>query len=500
MEHATKLFAEIQSAYEVLSDAQERAWYDSHRNVFLGGSQPGQNDRHEFFYNMRMTTAEDVHKLMMRFNGLAYSKSTAGFYSGLREFFSHLAKEEETACKWENVDPVEYPSFGQEDDDYDDVVRPFYAAWKGFFTRKSYSWKDSYRLSDAPDRRVRRLMEKQNKGLRDEAIRDFNDAVRSLVAFVRKRDLRYQENQKSEEDRQKILREAAVAQSARSRAARQAKLNYLDRQTVPEWAKSTMVDEHEGRFSDDEDPKQHEIECVICNKSFKSEAQYETHEKSKKHIKRVKHLQREMRDQDQEIGDSESQTAAPNVVHQPSFGPGHEEDDHQDQIDENGVPPVRTDDGGLDHDKPRTFEPERPSGEASNSARDGSSTEGQSSHEEDDDCASKTEIEDRLTSPESNDLASQLKATALKDVTGASDSEAFSAPKLGKAKQKRAKRAAQKDVEAKDATSSDFQCVVCRAEFPSKSKLFVHIKDMGHAAPVSSTGSKGAKSRKGRET
>lgn len=196
-----------------------------------------------------MTTADDVLKLMMKYNGrLDYNNSTTGFYGGLRDFFGQLAKEEEIACKWEDIDPVEYPDFGLQDDDYDDVVRPFYAVWNGFVTRKTYSWKDLYRLSDAPDRRVRRLLEKQNRGLRDDAIREFNDAVRSLVAFVRKRDRRYQENQKSEGERQKILRDAAAAQSMRSRAERQAKLDELDRQRLPEWAKPTAVDEHEGAF------------------------------------------------------------------------------------------------------------------------------------------------------------------------------------------------------------------------------------------------------------
>lgn len=35
VEGATALFAQIQEAYEVLSDPQERAWYDSHREQIL---------------------------------------------------------------------------------------------------------------------------------------------------------------------------------------------------------------------------------------------------------------------------------------------------------------------------------------------------------------------------------------------------------------------------------------------------------------------------------
>jgi DnaJ family protein A protein 5 len=33
VEEATKLFADLQAAYEILSDPNERAFYDSHRNT-----------------------------------------------------------------------------------------------------------------------------------------------------------------------------------------------------------------------------------------------------------------------------------------------------------------------------------------------------------------------------------------------------------------------------------------------------------------------------------
>jgi len=37
VDNATMKFAEVSSAYEVLSDPQERAWYDSHRESILRG-------------------------------------------------------------------------------------------------------------------------------------------------------------------------------------------------------------------------------------------------------------------------------------------------------------------------------------------------------------------------------------------------------------------------------------------------------------------------------
>ena len=37
LEEATERFKEIQNAYSVLSDPNERAWYDSHRESILRG-------------------------------------------------------------------------------------------------------------------------------------------------------------------------------------------------------------------------------------------------------------------------------------------------------------------------------------------------------------------------------------------------------------------------------------------------------------------------------
>jgi DnaJ family protein A protein 5 len=484
VENATKLFAEIQSAYEVLSDPQERAWYDSHRDVLLRGEQAGQATTEEFSYNIRMTTAGEVLKLMMKFNGhVEFTDSPSGFYGGLQDLFKKLAREEEIACQWEDVEQVEYPEFGHKDDTYEDVVRPFYASWNGFATRKSYSWKDVYRLSEAPDRRIRRLMEKENKRHREEAIQEFNDAVRSLIAFVRKRDPRYQENQKSEAERQRILRDAAAAQKARSRAARQARMEEMDAAAVPDWAKSGPVDEHEGGFSSEEELEQHEFECVVCNKSFKSEAQYEAHEKSKKHIKLVKQLRKDMKDQGQALDLDESP------------------DQHEKTVEADDL---------VAHAEANTYEEDAHAAreelgreaEATMNGHTSSKLDSRSSitdDGEDADYAPRDEVVDRLNYDKPDDLTARLRASVLEDTPDTSGTEDSSQPKLGKAKLKRAKKAAQKasagEAAARD-SEAGFKCAVCQAGFPSKTRLFNHIKDQGHAAPVAQMKANSGKGKK----
>ena len=235
---------------------------------------------------------------MGKFNSnVPFDDQPNGFFGILEATFAQLALEEQAACQWEGLDYQPFSPFGSAGDAYDSVAKPFYASWSGFYTKKSFGWKDKYRLTDAPDRRVRRLMDKENKKLRDDAIRDFNDAVRSLVAFVRKRDPRYVPNVQSEAERQKVLRESAAAQAARSRAANQVKLgDYV----VPEWARSRGgAGEQLSDFSATEEESEVEhIECVICGKTFKSEKQFEAHERSKKHLRAVQQLRRQMRRED----------------------------------------------------------------------------------------------------------------------------------------------------------------------------------------------------------
>jgi DnaJ family protein A protein 5 len=45
-------------------------------------------------------------------------------------------------------------------------------------------------------------------------------------------------------------------------------------------------------------------------------------------------------------------------------------------------------------------------------------------------------------------------------------------------------------------SAADFRCAVCQASFPSKTRLFTHIKDQGHAAPIAQVKAKSGKGKK----
>src|SRR5262249_21304200 len=81
---------------------------------------------------------------------------------------------------------------------------------------------------------------------------------------------------------------------------------------------------------------------------------------------------------------------------------------------------------------------------------------------------------------------------SISDVATVADAGPATGKKMGKAAQKRAKKAAQQD--SSKQTDLKFKCARCDAAFPSRTRLFQHIKDFGHAAPVP----KSAKAAKGK--
>ncbi len=298
VDNATKLFAEVQTAYEVLSDPHERAWYDSHQDVLVHGAKDSSYGGAGTSVG-GLSVADLIQVIIDLPSTADYTDSTSGFYTTMRELFDQIAEEEYLAADDQGVTAPDYPSFGHADDDYEGAVKPFYAVWMGFSTRKTFAWRDVYKLSEASDRRVRRTMEKENKRHRDEGIREYNDVVRALLSRVRKRDRRYLPNRQTEEERQKALRDAAAAQAARSRAANRVK---LEQQKQPDWVtgkgESSTTTESETSGADEEDEA---FECVACGKTFKSERQFEAHEESRKHRKRVQHLRRKMLEEERKL-------------------------------------------------------------------------------------------------------------------------------------------------------------------------------------------------------
>jgi len=169
-------------------------------------------------------------------------------------------------------------------------------------------------------------MEKENKKARDDARKEYNETIRSLATFVRKRDPRY----KSHLAHQARMNHAKANDSQRSSSSKSTPQRTQTNNTTyveQEWQKVANDHQHddlEWAAGEGGDPE--EWECVACGKSFKSEAAWNSHERSKKHMKEVERLKKEILKENEELGLSAEGW--------------DEEQDHVLEVDENVIPPL----------------------------------------------------------------------------------------------------------------------------------------------------------------
>ena len=144
--------------------------------------------------------------------------------------------------------------------------------------------------------------------------------------FVRKRDPRYKSHLAHQARLNQTKANGSLAPSGPKSVTRRAQTNntpYVEQ----EWQKVTKDHQHddlEWAAGEGEDPE--EWECVACGKSFKSEAAWDSHERSKKHMKEIERLKREMTRENEELGLS---------------GEGRDDDDERGyvaEVDGNAVP------------------------------------------------------------------------------------------------------------------------------------------------------------------
>lgn len=199
---ASERFKGVQHAYEVLSDPHERAWYDSHRESFIAGRSTDQGADDEA-PSAGQATAVD---LFSYFSASAYDgfdDAPESFYGVYGMVFSSLTAEERSAGA-----SFSCPSFGGAESDWEEV-RQFYSVYEGFSSRKPFGFADKWNLAEAPNRDYRRAMERENKRERARVKKEFNDLVRELVSFVKKRDPRVKARKGLEAERKGEREKAA---------------------------------------------------------------------------------------------------------------------------------------------------------------------------------------------------------------------------------------------------------------------------------------------------
>ncbi|CAN6998783.1 unnamed protein product [Brassica oleracea var. botrytis] len=292
---ATAQFQELVHAYEVLSDPKERAWYDSHRSQILfadqgsaGGSKSG---------GMPGGSVPDLFAFFSTSVYSGYSDNGKGFYKVYFDVFNSVYLNEIKFARTLglSVDSVrEAPIMGNLESPYSQVTA-FYNYWLGFSTVMDFCWVDEYDTMAGPNRRMRRKMEEENKKVRKKAKREYNETVRGLAAFVKKRDKRVVDMmvKKSAEMELKKAEERERKKKMEKERLERA-MNYEE----PDWAKAQ--DEEEEEVEEDGKKKSEQLYCIVCSKKFKSEKQWKNHEQSKKHKEKVAELRESFSDVQEE--------------------------------------------------------------------------------------------------------------------------------------------------------------------------------------------------------
>ncbi|XP_033978674.1 dnaJ homolog subfamily C member 21 [Trematomus bernacchii] len=511
-DEAAEYFKLIQAAYDVLSDPQERAWYDNHREALLKGGITGDY-------------ADDSIDLLQYFTVTCYSgfgDDEKSFYTVYRNLFDSIVKEEMEHSKVEDDDDEEdFPTFGDSESDYDTVVHVFYGYWQSFCTRKNFAWKEEYDTRHASNRWEKRAMEKDNKKTREKSRKERNELVRQLVAFVRKRDRRVlahrklveeqnaEKVKKAEEMRRKQkLSHAKMAedykeQSWAAMSELEKELQQMEAQYGKEFGDGSESEDEEleidpreknGDEGDDvEQPNGDEMTmddyyeslyCPACDKSFKSDKAMKNHQKSKKHREMVALLRQQLEAEDDSLGlnvngkdenkleDEEEEEEEEDKPRQrlskkqkrkkklqKVVQSAPEEEEEEEEEEEKRTPTTCEEDAPEKSENPTEAEKQE----------DPAPTE----LEKKDDPAPPTESQ-KQDDPTPTEVKSSGKTKGKK--AG------------GKDKPKNAKSTTEEEEEEETCPEKEviLNCVICHTEFPTRNKLFDHLKTSGHAIAISS--------------
>lgn len=308
-------FQVLNEAYEILSDPNERAWYDAHREQILTGkSKEEMETQSGFLFDIDSFLSEDC------FAG-------KDFYEVYQEAFMKIKLEEETARENhqpERDSPLKMANFGDASSD-EEMVKGFYREWENFSTCKIFAFADMYNPKDYEERRIKRLIDKENKKFRNEARKAYLAKIKKLVTFVKARDVRWKDIVRKEVQRKaKKEREDQFAEIKREKEWQERKKRLMEEEL-----------KNYGEFSDKEDDialtNLEEYFCKVCNKEFKTEGALKHHNRSKQHLKRKKKIMQELmlegdedmlRQLEKEIEESENRFAEEDKTVKENVGRG----------------------------------------------------------------------------------------------------------------------------------------------------------------------------------
>lgn len=290
-------FKQVQEAWEILQDANERAWYDGHKEAILSGKTPAE---HVGTGGQGCDDPELGINLFAYFTTACYSdfsdNGDDSFYRVYGDVFDTIQQTEPPLEEGEMESRSTPPSFGDSQTEYSEV-RAFYAYYFDFTSRRSFQFKELYNLNAAGNRMAKRDMEKENQRARREGRKEHNKAIIKLAEYVKKKDPRVAAEAKRKEEREKAKeeedkRKKQELEEFKSKLREEQRQKELLRMQEQAERVKELYGPAEGEEAGEEEVEYYE--CVACAKTFKSEKAFQNHEASKKHKSLVADLKREL--------------------------------------------------------------------------------------------------------------------------------------------------------------------------------------------------------------
>lgn len=491
-EDTTVKFQELNEAYSVLNDPHERQWYDDHRDQILRGKEePGDEDSVGYMTKMN---------LWPFFSASAYSgynDEEGGFYKVYNNLFVQLDKEEEL----EEMVGVEHnyaPRFG-DSMSYNDEILKFYEYWSDFVTMKEFSYADAYNPNVAPNRRVKRIIDKENKKERLKEKKKFNDLVKEIVSFVKKRDPRYQKYIKKKTEEDEIKLKEKQERTEREKKEKQELLKQYKEEMAKKYAEEyeelkkhkTTEDEIFHNEKKEEDDDEEEFYCKVCSKDFKSKGQLENHNNSKKHKVAVEKLMKKLRIDDDDEPENDKVPEADMIKTSKNEKEAEIEVNEKEEVIITSISKKKQKkkdkkkeiySKNLNEDTEEQVQ-EDPTN-TKTKANDGAQIEENVQELQKD--INEEELKDNEKSEGKSEELSEEAKSSVKNTEGV---------KLSK-KQKRKEKEKEKEIKKTEEERAELKCHKCNKEFDTRNKLFQHVNLTGHAQLKQVEETKKAKKKK----
>ena len=277
LEEAEGRFKEVRAAYETLSDPNERAWYDSHREAILrsGVHAAGGED----------ARPEDELNLMPFFTSAAFrgfGDEPGSFYAVYGDLFGQIDAHEQAASLAAGKDSfTNAPPFGASDAPWE-TVRKFYAHW-GLATLKTFGGRTSTprrkTASSPPDGGGEQKLRQQRRGNTTTPCDSSSSSASAISAAKHQAE-------------QAKLEKAKAAAAARKREAAKKAAAADEEAGGPADGGPRDAGRAEAAEAQRRRRRRSKTYFARCKKRFKSQKQWENHEQSKQHKAAVRSRRR----------------------------------------------------------------------------------------------------------------------------------------------------------------------------------------------------------------